>query len=203
VPSRRESSVLRHAANSSKRGPIRIWIQYSLHIYCVHGMFPYQCAVKYLLPTGPSWQIRSSSRRKPARPKTSAPQLVLVTVMFFQRKAICSISSNRRTLFRPGSDGRRYFYDLKVFTERARQRAATRPLSSRPFARHCALPNEFGFKGLGTGGVSWSVKKFLGITSMRVRSGGCFPPRRISNPPAPRPGGKTRIPNPPAYTPLP
>src|SRR5215831_4689281 len=95
-----------------------------------------------------------SSRRKPARPKTSAPQLVLVTVMFFQRKAICSISSNRRTLFRPGSDGRRYFYDLKVFTERARQRAATRPLSSRPFARHCALPNEFGLQRIATARVS-------------------------------------------------
>src|SRR3984957_6437545 len=64
------------------------------------------CAFKYLLPSGPSWQIRSLSPRKPAKPKTSAPQLVLATVMFFQQRAICSISSNRRTLSRPGSSGR-------------------------------------------------------------------------------------------------
>src|SRR5437867_4401231 len=103
-----------------------------------------------VLPCGPSWQIRSSSRRKRARPKTSVPQLVLATVMFFQLRAICLISSNRRTLFRHGSDGRQYFYGLKVFTERARQRVATRPLSSRPFARHCAQPNEFGLQPIVT-----------------------------------------------------
>src|ERR1700683_1029682 len=107
-----------------------------------------------VLSSGPSWQIRSSSRRKRARPKMSAPQLVLATVIFFQLRAICSISSNRRTLFRPGSDGRRYFYGLKVFTERARQRVATRPLSSKPFARHCELPNEFGFQQIATVRVS-------------------------------------------------
>src|SRR5258708_5242689 len=73
---------------------------------------------------------------------------------FFQLRAICSISSNRRTLFRPGSGGRRYFYDLKAFTERARQRVATRPLSSTPFARHCARPNEFGLPPIVTARVS-------------------------------------------------
>src|ERR1700686_1727756 len=31
-----------------------------------------------------------------------------------------------------------------VFTALARQKAATKPPSSGPFARHCALPSEFG-----------------------------------------------------------
>jgi DNA topoisomerase IA len=44
--------------------------------------------------------------------------------------------------------------DLKVFTVLARQRVATRPLSSRPFARHCALPNEFGLQPIVTARVS-------------------------------------------------
>jgi hypothetical protein len=91
---------------------------------------------------------------KTSQAKDVPPLLVLVMVMFFQLRAICSISSNRRTLFRPGSDGPRYFYGLKVFTERARQRAATRPLSSRPFARHCAPPNEFGLQPIATARVS-------------------------------------------------
>jgi hypothetical protein len=65
--------------------------------------------------------------------------------------------------------GPRYFYGLKVFTERARQRAATRAPSSRPFARRCALPNEFGLLPIVTARVSLSVRKFLSITSIAVR----------------------------------
>src|SRR3984957_13098773 len=147
---------IRHdpAAASIRQLKGRLWIQDDLHIPHVHDMFQLRRAVKYLLPNGPSWQIRSSSRRKQARPKMSAPQLVLATVTFFQLRAICSISSNRRTLFRPGSDGPRYFYGLKGFTESARQRVATRRLSSRPFARHCALPNEFGLQPIATARVS-------------------------------------------------
>jgi hypothetical protein len=34
-----ENTVRRHGRKSSKRGPIRIWIQCDLQIYCVHDMF--------------------------------------------------------------------------------------------------------------------------------------------------------------------
>jgi hypothetical protein len=47
---------------------------------------------------GLAWQVRSSSRRKPARPKTSAPPSVLVTEKSCRLRATCSISSNRRML---------------------------------------------------------------------------------------------------------
>jgi hypothetical protein len=34
-----ENTIRRHGRKSSKRGPIRIWIPYNLHIYRVHDMF--------------------------------------------------------------------------------------------------------------------------------------------------------------------
>src|ERR1019366_5676680 len=46
----------------------------------------------------PLWLTKSSSRRKPAKPKTSAPPLVLATETSSRPKAICSTCSNRRML---------------------------------------------------------------------------------------------------------
>ena len=99
----------------------------------------YSGVVESILPNGTSWQIRSSSRRKPAKQKTSAPPLVFVMERFSRPRAICSICSNQKMSFRNGSAGRRYFCAPKVFTALAPQRVETKPPSSKPFARHSIL----------------------------------------------------------------
>src|SRR5207249_11784381 len=82
--------------------------------------------------------------RRPARRKISVLLLVLVTEIFFRPRAICSTCSNRRMWCRPGGTGHRSFCGPKTFTALARQRAATKPRSSKPVERHCARPNESG-----------------------------------------------------------
>ena len=57
----------------------------------------------------------------------------------------------------------------KAFTALARQRAATKPPSSGPFARPCAPPNGFGSPPTAIGRVSSSVRKFSSITNTVVR----------------------------------
>ena len=122
-----------------------------------------------ILPNEPLWLIRLSSRRNPARRKTSALPSDLATETSSRPRAICSTCSSRRMLCRPGSAGRRYFCGPKGCTALARRRAATKPPSSEPFARPCAPPNGFGLPPTVTAKVSSSVRKFSSITSTAVR----------------------------------
>ena len=126
-------------------------------------------ALESILPNEPSWLIRSSSRRNPARRKTSAPPSVLVTEKSFRPRVIYSTCSNRKMSCRSGSAGRRSCCGPKVFTALARQRAATKPPSSEPFARHCAPPSGFGSPPIATARVSSSVRKFSSITNTAAR----------------------------------
>jgi hypothetical protein len=116
-----------------------------------------------------SWLIRSSSRRKPARPKTSARPLVLATESFSRPRDICSTCSSQRMLSPPGSAGRRSYCGRKAFTALARQRAETRPLSSKPFVTHCAQRSGFGSPPIVIARVSLSVRKFSSITSTAAK----------------------------------
>jgi hypothetical protein len=75
---------------------------------------------------------------------TIAPPPVPATETFCRPRGICSICSNRKTLYRSGSAGRRSCCGPKVFTALALQRAATKPPSSEPFARPCAPPSGVG-----------------------------------------------------------
>jgi hypothetical protein len=117
----------------------------------------------------PLWLIRSSSRKNPAKPKTSAPPSVLVTERSSRLRAICSTFSSQRMLCRPGSAGRRSCCDPKVFTAPARPRAETRPASSELFVRHYAPQNGFGSPPTATARGSSSVRKFSSIMSTAVK----------------------------------
>src|SRR5271169_2619388 len=75
-------------------------------------------------------------------------------------EAICLTCSSRGMLCRLGSAGRRSCSDPKVFTVPARQKAETKPPSSEPFARHYALPGEFGSLLTATARGSSSARKF-------------------------------------------
>jgi len=66
------------------------------------------------------WLIRSSSRKNPARQRTSAPPSVLVTETSFRPRVICSTCSSPGMSCRPGSAGRRSCYGPKDFTALAR-----------------------------------------------------------------------------------
>src|SRR4029077_20692194 len=109
---------------------------------------------------GLAWQIKSSSRKKPARQKTSAPPLVLATERSCRLKATCSISSNLRMLYQRGSTGRRYFFDRKLFTALASQKVETKPPSSKPFARPFGPSSGFGSPPIAIEMVSLSVRRY-------------------------------------------
>src|SRR5258707_4619621 len=86
------------------------------------------------LPSGPLWQIRSSLRRKPVRPRTSAPPSVLTTETFSRLRAICSICSNQKMLCRPGKAGRRYnIFWFEQIEQMARSEEHTSELQSRQY----------------------------------------------------------------------
>jgi hypothetical protein len=93
-----------------------------------------------VLRNAPLWLIRSSSRKNPARQRTSAPPSVLDTETSFRPRVICSTCSSPGMSCRRGSAGRRSCYGPKDFTALAPQKAATKPPSSEPFARRCAPP---------------------------------------------------------------
>ena len=57
----------------------------------------------------------------------------------------------------------------KDFTALARQKVATKPPSSEPFARHYAPPSGFGSPLTATARVSSSARKFSNIMSTAVR----------------------------------
>ena len=147
--------------------------------------------------------IRSSSRRKPARQRTSAPRLVLAMERYSRPRAIYSIWSSRRMFFPNGSAGQRSCCGPKAFTARARRRAATRPPSSKSFARPFVPPDGFGSPPIAIARVSSSVKRFWSITSTAARSCGCCSPPRTLRPFAPHLIGQGRMPNTPAFTPPP
>jgi hypothetical protein len=126
-------------------------------------------AVESILPNEPLWLIRLSLRRKPARQRTSAPPSVVVTEIYSPPRVICSTCSNPRMSCRPGSAGRRSCCDPKVFTALARQKAATKPPSSEPFARRYAPPGGFGSLLTAIARVSSSARKFSSIMSTGVR----------------------------------
>ncbi len=75
------------------------------------------------LQTNPSWLIRSSSRKNPAKPKTSASPSVLVMEKSSRPRAICSTCSSRRMLCRPGNAGRRSRCDPKAAAVKKRRGA--------------------------------------------------------------------------------
>jgi DNA topoisomerase IA len=95
----------------------------SLRARDVHYMFHGPGASNPFLPGNPICPIKLSSRRRPARQKTSVPPLAHATETSFRPKAICSTFSNLRMLCRPGGTGRQYFCGRKAFTTLARQRA--------------------------------------------------------------------------------
>src|SRR5580704_13013024 len=61
--------------------------------------------------------------------------------------------------------GRRSCCAPKAYTALARQRAETKPPSSKPFARRCAPPSGFGSRPIATARVSSSVREFSSITN--------------------------------------
>ena len=60
-----------------------------------------------------------------------------------------------------------------------RPRAATKPPSSKPFARRCARPNGSGSRPTAIARVSSSARRSSSITSIAARSCECCSPRRI------------------------
>ena len=76
--------------------------------------------------------------------------------------------ANRKMSCRRGSAGRRSCCGPKGFTALARQKAATKPLSSELFASHYVPPSGFGWPPTATARVSSSARKFLSIMSTAV-----------------------------------
>jgi hypothetical protein len=135
------------------------------------------------------------------RQRTSAPPLVLVTETSFRLRVIYSTCSNRKMSCRRGSAGRRSCCDPKVFTALARRKAATKPPSSGPFAKHYAPLGEFGWPPTATARVSSSASKFLSITNTAVRRCGCCSLRRTPRPSAMHSVGQNQIANMLGFTP--
>src|SRR5664280_1644388 len=80
--------------------------------------------------------------------------------------------------------GLQSFCGRTAFTTLAQQKAATKPPSSKPFAKRCAPPSGFGSPLTATVRVSSSARKFSSITSTAARSCGCCSQRRIRRPSA-------------------
>ena len=190
--------------------PVRPWLlrpnakpsKGSLRHRVVHDMFSGSAVERFFQPS-PSWLIKSSSRRNPARRKTSAPLLDLATATFSRPRAICWICSNRKMWCRTGNAGRQSCYGRKVSTALALRRAATRPQSSKPSERRCAPPSGFGSPPIAIEKVNSSARKFSNITSTAAKSCAYCSPRRIRRRSATHSVGQSQMPNMPAFTPPP
>jgi hypothetical protein len=115
------------------------------------------------------WPTRSSSRKNPAKRKTSAPPWVLATETSSRPRVIYSTCSNLRMSCRRERADHQSFSDPKVFTALAWPKAETKPSSSEPFARRYTPPSEFGSPPTVTAKVSSSAGKFSSIMSTAVR----------------------------------
>src|SRR3954454_3814575 len=131
-----------HPGKRNQRGPGILFG--SLRAFYVHDMFYLSSRSNPFLPANPLCPIKLSSRRRPARQKTSVPPLAHATEISFRPKAIYSTCSNPRMWFRSGSGGQRSFCARKAFMTLAQQRAATKPPSSKPFGRPFVPPSGFG-----------------------------------------------------------
>ena len=117
----------------------------------VHGFVPICDAAEFTIPNEPAMaeQIVITEKTSQAKDVRARRRLALRRHSCRPR-AICSTCSSRRRWCRPGSAGRRSCCGLTVFTAPARRKAATRPPSSRPFARRCAAPSGSGSPPIAT-----------------------------------------------------